>query len=121
MYCLAITLSSALQTPSSDSKNSSLNVFSVSSPTRSIYSLIFILWFIFFAALAATFDLCSPTSLFRNKNCLFKFDFSIVSISVIRISPFSPQPRPIMAKFLIYSQPSAPEPTRKYLRFSIFF
>lgn len=51
------------------------------------------------------------TSQGRNKNCRFRLDFSMMSMSVTVTAPLSPQPRPIMAKFLSNSQPMAPAPT----------
>jgi hypothetical protein len=65
----------------------------------------------------ATFDFESPTLLYLNKNYLFKFDTSILSLSVTATLPLAEQPIPIKAKALIYSHPKAPAPTRKVLTF----
>ena len=57
---------------------------------------------------ATTSAFIRPTSFCRNKNCLFKFVKSIVSISIrwmFRI--------PDTAKFFTISQPSPPAPTTK--------
>ena len=56
------------------------------------------------------YTLCLPTSHERKRNCRFKFDRSIVSISVTMILP-----TPIMAKFFNSSQPMAPDPTINHL------
>lgn len=47
-------------------------------------------------------------SFFRNKNCLFRFDNSIVSKSITNIFLM-----PNRARFLIISQPKPPAPTTK--------
>lgn len=52
-----------------------------------------------------------PMSRRRNKNCRFKLDKSIVSISMQWISL-----KPIMAKSFSSSQPSPPAPTTKILQ-----
>lgn len=44
------------------------------------------------------------------RNCLLRFDFSMVSMSVTMTSP-SPAASPTMAKFFSSSQPIAPAPT----------
>ena len=53
-------------------------------------------------------NISSPTSRCRNRNCLFKFDKSIVSISITSISP-----KPNNARFFKISQPSPPAPITK--------
>ena len=50
-------------------------------------------------------NISSPTSRCRKRNCLFKFDKSIVSISITSISP-----KPNNARFFNISQPSPPAP-----------
>ena len=53
-------------------------------------------------------NISSPTSRCRKRNCLFKFDKSIVSISITSISP-----KPNNARFFKISQPSPPAPITK--------
>lgn len=48
-----------------------------------------------------------------NRNCLFRFDFSMVSISVTNKCPEALQDNPIIAKFFRCSHPIAPAPTYK--------
>jgi len=69
-------------------------------------------------AVAALFD---PTLCFLNKNCLFKFEISILSSSVTVTYPYAPLPQPIRANILIYSQPKAPAPTINILEFYNYF
>ena len=78
-YCLASTLSRALVTPSSSSQKPSLNICSVSGPTLSGSMTNFPLRSGFMACTAsAAHSLFSfPTSLARNRNCLFRLLFSI--------------------------------------------
>ena len=53
-------------------------------------------------------NISSPTSRCRKRNCLFKFDKSIVSMSITSISP-----KPNNARFFNISQPSPPAPITK--------
>lgn len=53
----------------------------------------------------------TDTSCGWNRNCLFRLDFSMMSMSVTTISPPSPAAKPIIAKFFKSSQPIAPAPT----------
>ena len=65
-------------------------------------------------------DLDFPTFFFLNKNCLLKFDISILSLSVTVNLEFLSEQNPIIAKFFKNSQPVAPAPTIKILFFLIF-
>ena len=56
-----------------------------------------------------------------NKNCRFKFEISIESLSVIVTNEFSLVENPINEKIFKYSQPSAPEPIIKIFEFEILF
>ena len=70
------------------------------------YTEITILWKIFwYSNDLLMINISSPTSRCRKRNCLFKFDKSIVSISITSISP-----KPNKAKFFNISQPSPPAP-----------
>jgi len=57
---------------------------------------------------AATSALGFPTSVGLNRNCLFKFETSMVSMSITCICR-----KPIRAKFLSSSQPRPPAPTTR--------
>ena len=69
----------------------------------------------------------SPIFSLWNKNCLFKLDNSIKSLSTTKtfwfnsFSLFSTAPTPNKDKFLIISQPNAPAPAIKTFVFLIWF
>ena len=122
-YLLALTLSKAFATKSNEEKNSSEKIFSVSSQTLSNLANKcpvkdeFICW-----AAAAAVELLGKRKCFSlNKNCLVKFDTSIISGSVIYIAPFCPVPTFNIAKFFINSHPIAPAPTISNFIFVILF
>lgn len=114
MYMRASTLSSAVHTPVSASKKSSLKTDSVAVPTRCSMGRRRMSAFISRAARAAVADLGSPMSLARKRNWRERLLFSMRSMSVTVTSPSGPQPRPMSAQFLSISHPIAPAPTKKY-------
>lgn len=57
---------------------------------------------------------------FLKKNCLFKFDISILSLSVNIILDFSFTETPIKANIFIISHTKAPAPTIKIFKFFNF-
>ena len=77
--------------------------------------------FIIFACLEAIFDFDFPISLFLNKNCLFKLDVSIKSLSVIVVMDLSFIEIPIKAKILRNSHPNAPAPIINIFKSFYFF
>ena len=76
--------------------------------------------FISLPILHAVSDLEYPTLFFLKRNSLFKFDTSILSLSVHEINPSFEHPIPINVNCLINSHPKAPAPTKKYLCFCYF-
>lgn len=68
---------------------------------------------------AAVLDLGLEMCFYLKRNCLFKFEFSIWSGSVMVIFPFYPAPNPIMAKFFSNSHPIAPDPIINEVEFLI--
>eukprot|EP00001_Collodictyon_triciliatum_P020129 03728_5 len=84
----ALTLSRALQIPSKDSQNSSLNIVSVSVDTRSCMAFTLKCGLIPLTTLAAAEDF-DPIIQFLNRNCRVKLDFSMLSSSVT-INPSGP-------------------------------
>jgi len=112
MKFLALTLSTAFNTTSNVSQKVSLYTLSVSLETTYLWAVRFSLLLIFLASLHATSLLNLVTSVFLNRNCLFKLLTSILSLSVHYTLPFSEQPSPVSAKNFRNSQPSAPAPTR---------
>ena len=106
-------LSSALQTKSRLSQNSSVKRCSVSSPTRSWRASTLIRGFITFARAAAASDFGWPTLSSRKRNWRLRLETSMRSLSVTCRTPLSPKHRPMSAKFFMNSQPSAPQPTMK--------
>mmetsp|Transcript_124380 Transcript_124380/g.359647 ORF Transcript_124380/g.359647 Transcript_124380/m.359647 type:complete len:294 (+) Transcript_124380:602-1483(+) len=115
-YMRAWTLSKAFTTQSKPDQNKSSNgPSSVSGPTRCSSASTFSAEFIRRTASAAVVDFEWPTSRCRNKNCRFRFDTSMRSMSVTTTLPPGPQQAPNIAKHLRYSQPSAPAPTRNNL------
>mmetsp|Transcript_31426 Transcript_31426/g.71401 ORF Transcript_31426/g.71401 Transcript_31426/m.71401 type:complete len:411 (+) Transcript_31426:759-1991(+) len=111
-YILAWMLSSALTTPSSESQKTSSKVSSVSLPTRTSSGLTLRAPFMADAAWDAVTDLDCPTFACLKRNCRFRFETSILSMSVMVSLPSAPQHTPIMAKHFRNSQPRAPAPTR---------
>lgn len=57
----------------------------------------------------------TSTSAGRNRNCLLRLDFSMVSISVTITFPPGSVATPIMAQFFSISHPIAPAPTYMYI------
>ena len=118
-YLLAFTLSKAFATKSKESKKKSVNIFSVSSQILSSWAKICPdkFGFIWIAAAAAV-ELFGKRKCFSlNKNCLVKFETSIISGSVKYILPFLPVPTFSIEKFFINSQPMAPAPTTRHFIF----
>ena len=111
-YRRALTLSSALTTTSKPSQKVSLNTSSVSGDTRFCNGIAFKSALIVFAAAVAHVDLAWPMFQSRNRNWRDRLDFSITSSSVTVTEPSAEHARPISAKFLMNSHPSAPAPTR---------
>ena len=112
MYRRASTLSKAVHTKSRLSKKGSLKKFSVSGATLDSYEMAEKAGFMAFAAFTAVVDLRQLISLNRKRNCRLKLLFSIISMSVTCVMPADEVEIPIMAQFLIISQPIAPAPTR---------
>ena len=120
-YKRALTLSNAFTTTSKPPQNSSSKTSSVSGLTRFCNAVTFNFELIFFAAFVAHVDFGCLMSQSRNKNCLDKLDFSMMSSSVMVSlpSPEAPQETPINARFLMNSHPNAPAPTKKTFCFSM--
>ena len=123
IYTLASILSTALITKFWFFQNFLLNIFPFSSPILACRSMqlnellkFFILW-------QAILDFGSPIFSFLNKNCLFKFDNTILSLSVIVTLNFLFlfDETPIELNIFKYSQPKAPAPIIKIFEFSILF
>mmetsp|Transcript_10514 Transcript_10514/g.30024 ORF Transcript_10514/g.30024 Transcript_10514/m.30024 type:complete len:261 (-) Transcript_10514:1304-2086(-) len=110
-YKRAWTLSKALITQSKPAQKGSSKVSSVSAPTRPSIAWTFRSPFMACAAAAEVKDFGLPTSFCRNRNCRFKFEISILSMSVTVTLPSGPQQAPSIARVFKYSQPKAPAPT----------
>ena len=106
-------MSSAFTTTSSPCQKSSSNTSSVSGETRFCSGSTLSAPLIALAALVAQVLFAWPMFQSRKRNCLERLDFSMTSSSVTVTLPSAPQDRPMSAKFLMNSQPSAPAPTRK--------
>lgn len=96
-------LSTAFTTKSSPSQKSLLKVSSVLGATREVMDFTYKSLFINWATLPAHSDFEWPMSLFLKRNCQFKLDFSMLSLSVtVILPPWDFVPTPIRAKALRY-------------------
>jgi len=119
MKFLALTLSTAFSTMSSESQNVSLYTLSVSLETIYLCAVKFKSELILVASRHATSLLNLVTSVFLNRNCLFRLLTSILSLSVHYTLP-PLDPKPVSAKNFKNSHPRAPAPTKNKLVLCIF-
>ena len=121
IYFLASKLSTAITTASCFLKNFLLNILFVFSDTIFWEYWQLILLFIFLIEFTAHSAFNFNISLFLNKNCLLKFDFSILSWSATINFEFLFVDIPIIAKYFNNSHPTAPAPIKNIFKSSKFF